>query len=425
MHLSFRTGFLPNAWKIADIVPIPKTVPVQKDKLRPISLLPVISKVCEKMVLTNSYSFLMSFYDDFQFAYRKNSSTVCALITIHDAILRFLDDPDICAVRVITFDMSHAFDSVSHFMLLQRFLETRSQDSTCMLFIRWLTDYLSNRRQRVRLGEVTSAFCDVTSGVPQGSILGPYLFVIFMSSYNTCYPSTKIIKYADDVTIIIPVKKFDFYDMSHVSCEIENFASWCRNHRMLINADKTKVLNVNLSNIPLPSVPSLKNVSSLKILGLIFNEKLTWSDHFDFMIAKLSRRLYVLRILRQLMCHNDLVLVYNCIIRSVMDYASPVYINPGVSCGKRLRRLCKRAYRIIHGQDDSCNLCDMLNMTVRRELLSMRLFQKAKDDTHHILHRLLPHTSNRSDRLILPTVRTTRRMQGFVFACAMCHNEKL
>ena len=147
-NLSFRTGLLPNAWKLADIVPIPKTVPVQKNKLRPISLLPVISKVCEKIVLTNFYDFLANLYDDFQYAYRKNSSTVCALLAIHDAILCFLDDPDICAVRVITFDMSHAFDSVSHSMLLEKFLENSSPDS--MFFIRWLRDYLTNRRQRVK-----------------------------------------------------------------------------------------------------------------------------------------------------------------------------------------------------------------------------------------------------------------------------------
>ena len=141
-------------------------------------------------------------FDDCQFAYKPKSSTVCALLTIQESILKYLDDPDIGGVRVITFDMSHAFDSVSHEILLNRIASL--DFSGCVMFNRWLRDYLSNRMQRVRFGESVSSFCDVKSGVPQGSILGPYLFSVFMSTFSAVHPVTVIVKYADDATLVVP-----------------------------------------------------------------------------------------------------------------------------------------------------------------------------------------------------------------------------
>ena len=135
----------------------------------------------------------------------------------------------------------------------------------------------------------------------------------------------------------------------------------------------------------------------------------------------------MIRVLSRLLTHDQLVEVFNAILRSLFEYASPVFLNPGVNLETRLYRLCKRAYRIIHGSDDDydCALCNILEITPRRTILSMRLFQKAMDDNTHILHDLIPSTSRRSKRLILPFVRTSRRVDGFIFSCSVRHNEQL
>ena len=193
---------------------------------------------------------------------------------------------------------------------------------------------------------------------------------------------------------------------------------------MSINTDKTKVLNINVTSNPLPVVPMFPNVESLKLLGLVFNKDLTWTDHFDVILSKLSRRLYVLRILKPLLTHDRLVLVFNAIFSSVMDYSSQVFLNPGKGQDGRLLKLCKRAFYIIHG-NNNCNQCDILNIIERRRILAMKLFSNARTDEQHVLHSLIPSTSDRSKRIILPYAQTSRRVNSFFFSCSLTYNDKL
>ena len=423
-NLSFKSAKVPHVWKLADVVPVPKSLPVNLEKLRPISLLPILGKVLEKLILKKYYVHLMSSVDKSQFAYRSNSSTVCALLAIHDKIVTFLDDQDITAVRIVTFDMSHAFDCVPHDVLMSRIFALNFPD--CTTFSNWIKNYLCHRRQRVRIGDRLSSVVDVPSGVPQGSVVGPQLFSIFMSSYSACDSNTLVTKYADDVTLVIPVFKDSSDVLQTVNNEINHFQNWCSNNHMKINQQKTNVLNINTARSLLPSVPNLCNVKSLKILGLIFNEDLSWINHFDYVISKMSSRLYVLRMLKPLLSHDELVNVYNAIIRSIVEYASSVFLSPGKCLDLRLLRFCKRAFYIIHGENvRHCDLCDITAIVERRRINAMKLFKEIKSNPNHVLHHLLPLTSSRSNRLILPHAKTMREVNSFIFSCSMLYNDTL
>ena len=195
---------------------------------------------------------------------------------------------------------------------------------------------------------------------------------------------------------------------------------------MSINFSKTKVLNISFGRVPVTPIPSLENVTVLKILDLLFNDRLTWSDHFHSIVKKLSQRLYVLRILKPLLPHDQLVSVFIAIILSVMDYASPVFLNCGSCLNSKLLSMCKRAFRIIHGFDvRRCDRCNIFDIEKRRKFLALKLFRNALFSVDHILHNLLPHFSCRSNRLILPHVRTTRRVESFIFTCASLYNDSL
>ena len=154
-------------------------------------------------------------------------------------------------------------------------------------------------------------------------------------------------------------------------------------------------------------------------LFLYGNDRLTWSSHFEFLIGKLSKRLYVLRILKGLLSHDELVEVYNAIIRSCIDYASQVFVKPGIGLNKCLTRFCKRAFKIIHGfEASSCTNCSMLNLQERRETLALRLYCKILSNPNHVLFDLLPEISARSGRIILPLVNSARATDGFIFCCS-------
>ena len=424
INLSFKKGIVPAVWKLADVCPIPKTKPVCIDQLRPISLLPIVSKICEKSILQRYSKHLLRAYDKCQFAYRPLSSTTCALISLHEKILEFLDDLSVRAVRVITFDMSRAFDSIPFNLLLKCVSQLDLPDRNS--FVNWLHSYLYNRQQRVKLGSTKSSLRFVTSGVPQGSIMGPLLFAIYFSSYEPCNNVVHVVKYADDLSLVLPIWKNQSDDATLAKQEVNHFELWCNMHQMSINFDKSKVLNVKFTSYPLTLIPRLENTHVLKILGVLFNEKLTWTDHFNFITKKASQRLYVLRILKPVLSHDELVLVFCSIIQSVLDYCSPVFLNCGSGLNTQLLRVCKRGFRIIHGYGISeCNKCNLLNIVDRRNLLALKLFKTALSSVDHVLYDVLPSFSHRSNRLILPFVRTTRRAESFVFRCSYLYNNEL
>ena len=124
------------------------------------------------------------------------------------------------------------------------------------------------------------------------------------------------------------------------------------------------------------------------------------------------------------MTDDQLVFVFNQIIRTIIEYASLVFLNPGSSLDAKILMLCKRTFRVIHGKDvRSCKKCDMFTFVERKKVLLMRIFYTAMYDTTDTIHNLIPNISNRSSRIILPHVATERRANGFGFACSILRNK--
>lgn len=409
-NLSIIHRHIPTKWKCADIIPIPKSYPPDINNLRPISLLPILVKCLEKALLLTIKSEIVSKYDKHQFGFRPLSSTTCAVIDIHDKLAKIIDDKKLIGAWVISFDMSKAFDKVSHPILIEK-LQTLDLPKG---FILWMKNYLCNRSQKIRLGKVCSDVSPITSGVPQGACLSPYLFSLFMADLKPKHSSTHMIKYADDVTIICPYKNSE----SNIQCrdESDNIEDWCTRNKLILNVSKTKAMFVTRKRNHDIAQTFTKNdieiSTSIKILGVIFNNSLTWNNHVDNIVKKASQRLYIIRSAQSILPKKQLIAIYNSYIRSILEYSSPVFIGLPNYLSTKLDRLQNRCHNIIcRRYDCSCNIFDSL--IIRRKQLSIKLFNIIRNNNSHILNSHTPHTLPASGHLFIPHCNTTCRIKSY------------
>ena len=220
------------------MVPIPKVRNPTVTDFRPISLLPIPSKMLESIVLDSIKQELINMYGDNQFGFRPGSSTLDAHLAIHDEVTRQLDSPETCGVAMIALDLSKAFDRLSHDSLLHTLTHARLPHESLL----WIEDFLKDRKQNVSYqGIISNSTVKVTSGVPQGSILAPYLFASHMGTLKNLSPQARFIKYADDITILIPfTKSVDI--AARAESEISNVIRWCESHGLAVNQTKTQSL---------------------------------------------------------------------------------------------------------------------------------------------------------------------------------------
>lgn len=201
--------------------------------LRPISLLPFCAKIFEKLIFKNSKRMFIDNFGPHQYGFRPHSSTCNALISLHDHITSHCDSKGATGVEVIAFDFSKAFDKLNHNTILSRLFLCKFP----IALIRWITSYFSNRTQHVCLGNWVSNIAQVTSGVPQGSILGPaILFALVMGCLQPIHPSSGLFIFADDVTISIPISSH----CNNVVEEFNNVCSWSSTVKLSLNDKKIR-----------------------------------------------------------------------------------------------------------------------------------------------------------------------------------------
>ena len=199
-NLSIRTKMFPLCFKRAHVSPIPKNSNPCVQDFRPISLLSPLSKVFERIIFEQIKLQLFSCYGSQQHAYRPLGSTTTALIDFYEQITKALDCKDIPHANVFCLDLSKAFDQLHHHHLLN-YLCTKGFNHG---FLKWLRSYLSFRAMRVKVLNTLGPVFDIPSSVPQGSVLGPFLFAAFMGSVDISFMNVRCIKYADDVTLVEP-----------------------------------------------------------------------------------------------------------------------------------------------------------------------------------------------------------------------------
>jgi len=418
---SISSGVMPSSFKIADVVPIPKTKnPSGVVDYRPISLLPVLSKVFEKLICRKLIlPCIKPHLKAGQFAYipGMNSGTTTALTLTSLNVLKFLDSSS-GAVRILTIDFSRAFDKARHDVILS----TAKSFHLSNFLLKWISSYLSNRFQRVRWQDRLSEWSPIRSGVPQGSVLGPVLFCLLVDNFQSVSPNSTVIKYADDITLLHFVRS---EDEDNLQKEWDNCVLWSESNYLPLNVSKCKVLDIvtkkslKLSCVSCSGSFSLPIVDNLKILGVTFSSNLKWNTHLNDVIRKASQRIFILRNLKRSSCPPKLIFnSYVVFIRSVLLYAFPCFCNIPSYLRKKMTSIEKRAQKIINDDD------------VRKEPfifdvaddMCQSFFEKVVMNVNHPLRAVFTEstTSSRAPCSIRPPFAKSKRFYNSFIKYSRC-----
>ena len=250
-------------------------------------------------------------------------------------------------VRISFLDFSKAFDRINLNTLLLKLIDLGVRQSS----LPWISSFLSDRKQRVKLGESISEWAGVNAGVPQKTKLGPILFLVMVN--DVIPPTCNRWKYVDDVTISEIILR---HNDSLIQSDLDYIASWADANYMRLNPKKCKALRVYyfreqliLAPLTIGGTP-LKVVNTHKVLGVHINCRLKWSDYVEDVTRKAAKRLYILRILRRSgLASDELVSIHVALIRSILEYCCSVWHKRLPSyLSDKIERMQKRALRTIY-----------------------------------------------------------------------------
>ena len=248
----------PSLWKVARISPIPKnSIATNPDEFRPISVLPILSKVYEKVILRQLCHYIESdrIYSPTQSGFRKGHSCSTILLKLRDDIVKSMNRGEV--TLSLAADYSKAFDTVNYNTLIARLKELRFSASALKL----ITSYLIGRKQYVKIDHLTSNYENVVFGVPQGSILGPVLFNIYVSDLSAkASDGGHVIQYADDTTLYRHCKLKNLANTEKlIQNDINTIMYWSRNKNLLFNHKKTVTMLFSTSQLKVAKSPFWTN----------------------------------------------------------------------------------------------------------------------------------------------------------------------
>ena len=413
INLSYETKTFPDILKNAVIKPIYK----KEDKndisnYRPISILPVLSKIFERSTLNQLIEFFEEHFliSALQHAYRKNHGTVTCLFELLNEIYTLIDKK--FKVAIVSLDLSKAFDSINHNLLLKKLKSFNLNQQS----IDYIQSYLSNRRQSTKLSKFTSTEQEIKSGVPQGSILGPFLFLCFVNDLpNVFNNETKFIAYADDTQLLV----YD-NDLEKLKEKVENVIGdaqkWYENNGMKNNSSKSEILVVSTKKsdkivievIEENKQKIVKSKKWIKVLGVYIDHLLSWSKQISVVKRNATNVIRKIHRINRFLPHKLKMTLYNTLIVPIFNYADIIWGGCNKTQGKRLQITQNFAARSILGKSkyDSGKLAlkelNLLNLEKRR-VVHESVF------AHKGLSKKLPKNIQSRYNLYLPKFSTRSR----------------
>ena len=355
-HNILVTSTYPDLWKLANITPIFKKGDKQLIKNnRPISLLPICGKIFEKIIFNNLYSYLNAnnLITKNQSGFRPGDSTTNQLLYLVNEIHEAFEDPQSLEVRAVFLDISKAFDKVWHEGLIFKLKRNGVSGSLLKLFV----NYLHNRKQRVVLNGFQSDYSLIESGVPQGSVLGPFLFLMYINDLERNITSN--IKFFADDTMLFSIVKDPTISANDLNRDLNMICQWAHEWKLEFNPDPTKQANEILFSYKKSSTnhpqllfngTAVVKVNEQKHLGLILETGLSFEKHINEKIIKAKQNTGILKHLSNFSPLKTLDQMYKALVRPHLDYCDIIYHIPSIMhqppLGRTLNILMEKVERV-------------------------------------------------------------------------------
>ena len=394
-NLSFQTGQFPHKMKLAKVTPLYKTGDRHHfTNYRPVSLLPQFSKILEKLFNNRLDSFIEkhNLLSNSQYGFRSNHSTSLALTELIETITDSIDKKQYAAGVFI--DLKKAFDTINHNRLIYKL----EQYGIRGVALNWVGSYLRNRQQYVKMGDCSSECLDIACGVPQGSVLGPKLFVLYINDICNVSSLVKCILFADDTNIFCSGENLQQL-LDVISSELSKIKKWLDKNKLSLNLNKTKIMlfgNCKIHNqiqVQIDGV-NIERVNENKFLGVIIDDKICWKPHIKHIKSKLSRSISVLVKAKHVLDHKSLYILYNSLILPYLEYCTETWGNTYKTALQPLFIMQKRAMRIIHRVDYGAHTNDLFWKSK-----TLKLFDLVEHKTVQVLYKarnyLLPRNIQR------------------------------
>ena len=381
INMSLLEGVFPTLNKDADVCPIHKKNEKTKcENYRPISLLSNTSKIFERVIYTRLESFLNTseIIYKFQFGFRKNYSTNHALLSIVEQIRASLDKKMFaCGIFI---DLEKAFDTVNHHILLSKLYHYGVRG----VANKWFHSYLSDRQQKVTINGESPPSLPITCGVPQGSILGPLLFLLYINDMHHAIEFSTTYHFADDTNLFYSCKSFKSL-RKNLNKDLALLYDWLCANRLSLNAGKTEFIVFRPPRLKARNDrltlrlhhTKLFESSKIKYLGLILDNKLSWKYHIAELSKKLGRAVGMLYKIRQFCPTSVLRSLYFSLFNSHLAYGLVVWGNANRSLINKVKSLQNRALRCIdpsiEGQDNINYIHQNLNILTIDHQLEVQL----------------------------------------------------
>ncbi len=386
-NLLFQSGTFLHKMKIAKVVPLFKTGNKHLfTNYRPFSLLPQFSKILEELFDSRLEKFIDKYplLTDRQYGFRKRRSTSLAILDSIEHVTSAIDQKAYATGLFI--DLKKAFDTIDHKILIKK-LELYGIRG---VVLDWVSSYLDNRKQYVQLGDSCSSCLDIVCGVPQESVLGPKLFILYINDICNVSDVLKPVLFANDTNIFC--SGHDLKEvLSLVNSEMIKLKSWFNINKLSLDLSKTKKMLFGNGRKITRATPQIdgvdiERVTETKFLGVIIDENLNWKPHIKYLQSKVSKTIAVLNKEKQVLDNNSLHILYSSLVSPYLTYCADVWGNTFKSSLQSLFILQKRAVRVINKvgyRDHTHSLflqSKLLKLTDQIEYQTAQIMFKAKNN---------------------------------------------